>query len=639
MHKYATQLPKRIAALRHIIGSKMFAFKAKDPTRENALTTHLEDYLGHYQTLQHPGYAVLVIGEWGSGKTHQIKQAIADSERYYVSLFGIQTVEQLHAEVFAAASPKLAKATELLDGASHTAAAIGGFFALAGAAPSVFNAVFRRDIKPDRTLIFDDLERSNLKLKDVLGAINSYVEQHGFRVIVLAHDEKMTEKFQALKEKTFGQTIKVIPQTDDAFEEFLEQITHHGAKGLVREHSGAILAAFHASEVRSLRILRHVIEDFERLAKALIDKHIQNREAMAALVPLFVALNIETRSGRLGRQALTKRRNVGMTYQIRAHGKSGDQLPKKPALLAANERYPSIDLENNILNDDALCSMFIDGIYPAEVIQKSLDDSVHFLVPEDVAPWRVVIDFDTLDDDIVQDAVAKMEQQIENRSATASGEILHIFALRLMMVEHGIKSGTLDDVVDEASKYVDDLRKDARLPPRTTDWRWTEPFESSFEGQAYWITEVTKPYFKRIFKYLVKARELAFEDRLPAVLESLIEMVASDSKQFFEQVAPTNNGENPYVFIPLLHHIPADEFVAAWLGSPNDSWRNVYYALEIRYRHGRLQNELSDEEDWAFDVYHNLVRKVDEADSFRALRIRRVIPKILIELATQRAKT
>jgi len=636
MRKFSTQLHKVIEALRNIIGNKDACVGPKRHQRKNALTTHLEEYLAHYQTLENPGYAVLVTGEWGSGKTHQIKQVIPDAERYYVSLFGIQTVEQLHAEVFAVASPKLAKAAGFLDEASSTAASLGGFFALAGATPSVFNAVFRRDVKPDRTLIFDDLERSDLRLKDVLGAINSYVEQHGFRVVVLAHDEKMTAKFGKLKEKTFGQTIKVSPQTDDAFEKFLGQINHKRVKRLVEENRNAILAAFHASEVRSLRILRHVIEDLDRLAKIFLDEHIQNREAMAELVPLFVALNIEVRFGRLDRQALMNRRGVSMGYHMRARGKTGDQLPEKPSLMVADERYPDIELESNLLSDDALCSMFVEGSYPAEAIHQSLNDSAHFLKPQNVAPWRVVINFDELDDDIVQEAVVKMEQQIEERSVTASGEILHIFALKLMMVEYGVQAGTMDDVVKQAIHYLDDLRNGGNLPPRTTDWRWMDPFDQSFEGQGYWVTEAAKPYFKTIWDHLIASRELAFEDQVPGILKSLTGMVRSDSKQFFEHVSHTNNGENPYALIPLLHHIPAEEFVATWLDSPNENWRNVYYAIENRYSHGRLNSDLSAEEDWAYDVYQTLMRKVDEAEGFRAPRIRRVVPKVLIDLANQR---
>ena len=600
------------------------------------MSTHLEEYLKYYQTLKNPNYAVLITGEWGAGKTHQVKQAISDSERYYVSLFGVQTVEQLHAEVFAVASPKLAKIGKVVDGASDKVASFGGLFAIAGATPSVFNAVFRRDVKPDRTLVFDDLERSDIPLKDVLGAINSYIEQHGFRVVVLAHDEEMTLKFQNMKEKIFGQTIKVNPQTGDAFEYFLGKIKKDRTKRLVEDNRDEILAVFHASEVKSLRILRHVIEDLERLADTLLDEHINNLEAMAELVPLFVAFDIETRFGRIDGKALKNRQGVSMSYYMRAHGKTDDALPEKPSLMLADERYANIELENNLLSDDVLWSMFIEGSYPVKAIHKLLNNSTHFMKPQSVEPWRVVIKFDQLDDDVVNEAVARMEQQIADRSVTVSGEILHIFSLKLMMAEYQIQNRTMEEVVDEAICYINDLRTIGCLPPLMTDLGWMDSFDQSFDGQGYWVTESAKPHFKVILDHLVATRRLAFVDQIPTIIESLLVMVRTDSKQFFEQVSPTNNGENPYARIPLLHHMSPEQFVSDWLNSPNENWRNNYYALENRYSHGALKRELVDEQEWAFEVYQTLTRYADEAKGFRSPRIRRVIPKILLELANER---
>ena len=46
-----------------------------------------------------PGYAVLVVGEWGIGKTYQIKESLKEDEYYYVSLYGIQDSASIHAEV------------------------------------------------------------------------------------------------------------------------------------------------------------------------------------------------------------------------------------------------------------------------------------------------------------------------------------------------------------------------------------------------------------------------------------------------------------------------------------------------------------------------------------------------------------
>ena len=76
------------------------------------MPSHLEDYLAYYKGCNAPGYAVLVTGEWGTGKTYQVKEALAEEERYYVSLFGLQSPHDVHSAVFAAMDPKLAKREE-----------------------------------------------------------------------------------------------------------------------------------------------------------------------------------------------------------------------------------------------------------------------------------------------------------------------------------------------------------------------------------------------------------------------------------------------------------------------------------------------------------------------------------------------
>lgn len=600
------------------------------------MPSHLEEFLVHYLQLKDPGYAVLVTGAWGSGKTFQVRKCVPKEHRYYVSLYGVQTVEQLHAEVFATASPKLAVAAEAAEKVGDVAASAGGVIGLASATPSVFNAIFRRDVKPDRTLIFDDLERSELRLKDVLGAINSYVEQKGFRVIVIAHDEKMAKKFRELKEKTFGQTIRIEPQVEDALKSFLVKIRNARAMEFITSHQSAILGIFKSSGVGSLRILRHVTEDLERLVKTLSDKHLGHAQAMGELVPLFAALNIDTRASRIVGADLGNRRDVRSRYQMSLR-QNRDDPPEMPGLLAADDRYPTVDIQSNLLSDDVLYSMFVEGRYPADEIRHSLNNSGYFLEAKAAAPWKVLIQFDQLDDSIVSGALEGMEQQIKQRSATESGEILHIFALKLMMVENDIQSETMDDVVAEAISYIDDLRTAGSLPPRSTDWRWSEPFRQSFDGYGYWVTEATKLYFRKIHDHLISAREKVFEDQFPKIVAELLEMVRSDSIQFFEQVSPTNNGENPYELIPLLHHIPAQEFVDAWLDSPYDNWRNISHAIDNRYSPGRLRSELAVEKTWALKVHDLIHQRANEASGWRALRIERVIPNVLLELANERS--
>jgi len=47
--------------------------------------SQLESYLDYYKSLSNPGYAVLITGAWGVGKTYQVKDALKANEFYYIS--------------------------------------------------------------------------------------------------------------------------------------------------------------------------------------------------------------------------------------------------------------------------------------------------------------------------------------------------------------------------------------------------------------------------------------------------------------------------------------------------------------------------------------------------------------------------
>jgi hypothetical protein len=503
-----------------------------------------------------------------------------------------------------------------------------------GFVPEITNAFLRNEVKPDRTLIFDDLERSNLELNEVLGAINSYVEHKGFRVVVIAHENEklLGDDFRSVKEKTFGQTVLVEPQIDKALEQFLTNIKVPAARAFATKHKAQIKDVFQSSGVKSLRVLRYAVEDLGRLYSVLKDDHLRTTEAMIELVQFFTAFGVEVRSGLLTEKELRNRRGARMGHMMRARNKDGAKI-ETPLFVTASNKYPAIDLEAGMLNDDVLVSMLIQGQYPKDEIQSSIDNSPHFLVPGEVPPWKVVIHFDELDDEAVEDARQCMERQFENREVNDSGEMLHIFCLRMMMAENGIIERTVDDVVQESKAYINDLLDQRRLPPRGPDWRWYDEFDRSYDGFGYWVSDVNAGHFKAIWDHLVGSREEALRQTFPEVQKDLLKMVREDSKAFFEAVSPTNNGHNPYAMIPLLHEIPASDFVDAWLAGRQENWRNVDHALQNRFSHGQLERDLQDEKKWALEILRELEARSEKETGFRALRIRRLRPRVLIELA------
>ena len=352
-----------------------------------------------------------------------------------------------------------------------------------------------------------------------------------------------------------------------------------------------------------------------RLFVTLSDEHLDNDAAITCIVRAFSAFSIETRIGGLVEEDLRNRHGVRAAYAFRAF-QHKEAPPKKPNLLIADEKYPLANLEDSIFSDQTLVAMFVDGRYPKEEIRLSLNSSSYFMRPTEVAPWLVLVNFDQIDDDLVEDAVARMDRQFQNREVTNSGELLHIFALRMMMAESRIAEESIDECAASCIQYLNDLHAEGKLPARETGWEWYESFERSYQGRGYWVSESVSPYFQEVFRKLILLREEALELKLPEIHAELLNLIQCDSKAFIEKVSPTKNGENPYELIPILHGIPPVDFVDAWLGSQYKNWRNIYFALQNRYSHGRIETDLAIEQPWCREVHSLLNQRVVARERF-----------------------
>lgn len=590
--------------------------------------TPLETYLEYYRGLRHPGpgYAVLATGPFGTGKTHQVLQALPEEKRIYVSLFGVRSVEQLHAEVVAAASPSLEKIAKTAKIAGDAAKSLGGLFAFGAAASPVINAMLRRDVEPNRVLIFDDLERCSLEPTDLFGSINQYVEHRGFRVVVIANEDAIVEKDpNAKKEKLFGKTIRIEPQTDQAFDSFLRE-SDGRARSFVEAHKNTVLDIFHESGEQSLRILRHVMEDLGRLALTLSDGHISNNKAMAAVVAHFTAFDIEVRNDCLRPEDLKGRRNTIDMASIVGHSKPDEEW-SPPPIYVADKKYATVDLGSDLLSDDVLTSLFVHGRYDPDAIQACLDQSRFFIRPAEADPWLVVRNFDAMDDAVLAEAVRRMEQQFEGREVTESGDMLHIFMLRLMMVENGMLPGSIEDQVEACKAYIDDLLAERRLPPRETGPLWRQVFDVSYGGYGYWGGSTTDTTLPLLLRYLVNARERAFELTLPAVGDDLLELMKTDPERFRDLLSPTRDGAGDYTSVPVLHKIDPERFVDAWLAAPRKHWQTIKHTLGGRFSQGHVTSkDLAIEKDWARQVGQLLLDRAAAATGFQAIRIKWAIP-------------
>lgn len=582
--------------------------------------SHLKTYLDYYKTLTNPGYAVLVTGDWGSGKTRQVKDILKTDEFHYISLFGAQTTEEIYSAVYAKMFP-LQSAAKNIAISSNGAGA--GPINIGGLVSGVANAFIREQVKNDKIIVFDDLERSRIKTNDLLGVFNKYIEHHECRVIVLAHDKKITETLKDIKEKVFGQTIAITPQTSEAFDEFASKIKTPEIATTVKKIKSVILDVFIQSETYSLRILKHSLDDLTRLLGLLSPAHRKNEKAITELSGFFLALSLEVRSGRLYESDLINREDKIFKHQ-RSVRRNTTENP--PPIYIASEKYKDIDLGNRILDDETLIKLLTKGIYTKENIHESLDQSLYFTKAEDLPAWLVFMKFDELSETESSDAAEKLIQQFDAREIEVPGEIRHLFSLRFLLSEMGLLPRNFDEIEAECKKYMDDLLSSSKVEPFKIHYSTFEDvMRDSFDGYGYWIEDSYKQHFTRVSDYIRETQDRATRHHYPAVAKSLLKLVSSDGITFAEKISYKNGEFSEYSDIDILSSIDPSDFVQEWMGSPANNWIHISKGLVKRYASNQLSSTLATERNWIKEVIKILEREEKKSKGILKKRISRVL--------------
>src|SRR5690606_11168273 len=184
---------------------------------------HIEEYLDYYfDGKKNFEYAVLLNGAWGSGKTWFVKKYLEKKKDQgknicYVSLNGISKTSMIDEAIFKSIHPILGSkgaklAGQILKGTLKATVKIDldgdgkSDGSASGSVPKIELPDYLK-INDNFILVFDDLERCELKKEEVLGYINYFVEQDGIKTLIVSNEEeinKENEQYSRKKEKLIG---------------------------------------------------------------------------------------------------------------------------------------------------------------------------------------------------------------------------------------------------------------------------------------------------------------------------------------------------------------------------------------------------------------------------------------------------
>ena len=319
-----------------------------------------------YVRADYTDYAIMINGEWGSGKTyfwnHKIKDKIEslqlNGKKYttiYMSLYGISNLEEISKKIFIETTQLMDKnLKKYMD--SHHQTNIPEYAKTGLDMANVFGVSKNGDKIDyerfffffDKVLCFDDLERANVDVVDILGYINNFVEHDHIKTIIICNEKELATKFKSsnlemktfiatylldkqgdlnktykpmvekirekieyvfdkandyerIKEKLIGETFEYAPKFNYIINGLL--MRYENNKDLIRflrENQNLIIATFNKSGTRNLRILKHALNDFSKVFENVNRLYPNtNLRVLQTMLIFTIAVSFEIKAGKI----------------------------------------------------------------------------------------------------------------------------------------------------------------------------------------------------------------------------------------------------------------------------------------------------------------------------------------------------
>ena len=320
-----------------------------------------------YIRAEYTDYAIMINGEWGSGKTyfwdHKIKPKIETMQvngkkltPIYMSLYGISNLEEISKKIFIETTQLMDKNLKKFmnsNGAgsipeyAKTGLDMANFFGVTQNGDRIDYAQFFST--DDKVLCFDDLERANVDVIDILGYINNFVEHDHIKTIIICNEKELSTKlknsnlemktfiatylldkenklniktdkpmverirdtieyvfdkandYERIKEKLIGETFEYAPEFNYIINGLLMRYENDADLiRFLRENTGLITSTFNKSGTRNLRILKHALNNFKKIFDTVTKSYPNtNHRVLQTMLIFTIAISFEIKAGKI----------------------------------------------------------------------------------------------------------------------------------------------------------------------------------------------------------------------------------------------------------------------------------------------------------------------------------------------------
>lgn len=556
-----------------------------DSTAMNSLDEYLDSYL---EGSSDPGTAVMLIGHWGSGKTHYIQSyfrrraefgreskaasgltnrkwwrqpfwttgssqnssQISPTQHLYASFFGAESAEAISDQFLSQLYPVFNSALgKVLGAAAIRISNLGLQVVTAGVVSDAARdedaqAIARWLSNPKgRVLVFDDLERAGMPIERCLSIINSYVERDGLKVIVLANDAEIDadSAYGRWKEKVIGKTVKVVSDPGSVLDSLLLELDDGPVKTAVMKDRAALLAVMGASTLINYRSIRSLVFDAQRLLNILDQRLRDSYDGVLELLKFSIALGGELRAGRLDPEDIEI---VQRCFVVRVKEKS-KRTERDIYILDVEQRFASVFALESVVPASELVSFWLVGALDVEaanaaVLQNALVVGVHAQ-----PAWQRMWELRRLSISRYQEARAALLESIDRRELYVQGEILHVAGIALTLEDFGVG---LFPQFEELHLWVQQYASDPLVFNRLErSVGWLDGADS-YAGLGFHKRKDAR--FVQAFNVLEGLVERAEQKRLLQEIPNLLlQIQAGDYSNIYSFGAPGSVGGKPWIHL------------------------------------------------------------------------------------------
>ena len=544
----------------------------------------IEDYLNDYIASERPDFAVMLTGEWGSGKTYWVEDYIernlkikdGKSSAVYVSLNGISGVNRITAAILGSMNRFLR--SRLFKGA--IACGTAAVSALSNASKDDVLGLFDSGLAllkvNAKLVVLDDLERCALPLDEVLGYVANLLHD-GVHVLLVGSEGELRNKhknYDKIKEKIIGRTFRIPENIDVVYDSIVGDISYKQIQSVLSRLRDKLIHDFKSvPNACNYRAFKHAIRDCAYWYRHFSRKIQKNETFINDFSQRFIALAYETQLGNLKKEIFGERKNP---FDEKEPPTEFDMILERHGitLMSFIDTCPYL-----ILSEETVARMLFSERITFDAINKEILESSYFLEPDKKTEWQRLMDWDTCEDAEVTQLIKIVHGKLEKYEYTIPEEILHVYCLLCHLSEYGVIPNTPKTIVSQAKKYIVTLRRRGLLQQMQTTGG-PMAFGRSWGGYSYHGEFEGRPWYVSIRDELIRQTSESENDKIRDwIAANCPGGIDGGSSEFVRRVA--NGGE--WADRPVFQYVDPDRFLSSFNALTNRDKRRLGEILNCRY--------------------------------------------------------